>query len=155
MNDISRALFLDFDGVLHRFDQCLLVRDGDNLSVTGEGMFGYWPVLVEALAPYPELPIVVHSSWRYLYSCEELKEMLPRPLAQRVVHTTGTELARYPSIQAFVAAHGVKRYLILDDEARDFPSGVPELILTPAIQGVSCPHVQRKLKQALIDMHRP
>jgi hypothetical protein len=70
-------LFLDYDGVLHP-DPCL---DGSRL-------FENAPRLAETLAPYPEVGVVLSTSWRNVKKGRELLEPLPQALRLRILGRT-------------------------------------------------------------------
>lgn len=74
---IRLILFLDYDGVLHP-DPC---RDRERL-------FENAPRLLEVLQDFPEVDVVLSTSWRAVYRIEELVMPLPQPLAARVVGIT-------------------------------------------------------------------
>lgn len=54
-------LFLDFDGVLHS-DAAYLVNGRPTLKAEGELMM-WVPLLEDALADFPEVQIVLSTSW--------------------------------------------------------------------------------------------
>jgi hypothetical protein len=58
-----RLIFLDFDGVVHE-------ARGDLME---EQFFKWVPILMELIAPYPDVQVVVHSSWRHMHTPEELR----------------------------------------------------------------------------------
>jgi len=70
-------LFLDFDGVLHE-DPCF---DESRL-------FARAPGLAQALEPFPEVAIVLSTSWRTHWTLAEMSRPLPEALRQRVVDAT-------------------------------------------------------------------
>ena len=70
----ARALFLDFDGVLHPTTIEADIEE-DEIKVD-TGLFGWLPALVSVLRPHPDVSVVVHSSWRYVHDIDELREML-------------------------------------------------------------------------------
>jgi len=70
-------LFLDFDGVLHE-DPCFDERR----------LFARAPDLVQALAPFPEVQIVLSTSWRTKRTLAEMTQPLPDGLRKRVVDAT-------------------------------------------------------------------
>jgi len=70
-------LFLDYDGVLHP-DPCLAdVR-----------LFENAPRLASVLENFPEIAVVLSTSWRNKCSSDELLDPLPESLRQRVIGTT-------------------------------------------------------------------
>jgi hypothetical protein len=70
-------LFLDFDGVLHP-DPC---RDPTRL-------FEQAPRLAAVLEDFPEVSIVLSTSWRTTRTIDELAALLPAPMRPRIVGMT-------------------------------------------------------------------
>lgn len=70
------VLFLDFDGVLHSLD-----------SRTGE-LFACRPLLEEVLREFPEVRIVISSSWREIHPLEDLRSRFSDDIRARIVGTT-------------------------------------------------------------------
>lgn len=65
---MPRLLFLDSDGVLHPLAP---------INQLHPDRWCYWlNVLVELLEPWPDVEIVVHSSWRMHFSNSELQQLL-------------------------------------------------------------------------------
>lgn len=141
-----RALFLDFDGVLHPTNIGL---DFESEKVIGTGLFGWLPHLASVLRPHPDVLIVVHSTWRYTHDVDELREMLGA-LGGRVVGSTARG-PRYESITGWLQQNpAVTSFRVLDDGASEFPQPLPpELILCDPRSGVSAPDVQAALKDWL------
>jgi len=61
-----RILFTDFDGVVH---------PGPTV-VTSQTHFCWLPQLARLLAPWDDIELVIHSTWRHQYDLAELREML-------------------------------------------------------------------------------
>lgn len=57
------VLYLDFDGVLHHEDCWWHPRKGPYLHQTGYQLFQHVGLLEETLAPYPQVKIVLSTSW--------------------------------------------------------------------------------------------
>src|SRR5438128_5315956 len=74
-------LFLDFDGVLHRF--------GDRIA----DYCRFLPRLEAVLRDYPDVKIVVSSDWRKHHTLEELKGFFSADIGKRVIGVT-------PSLQS-------------------------------------------------------
>jgi hypothetical protein len=128
-------LYLDFDGVLHHDDVWLDVHNRPYLR--GEGtLFEYADRLVRILAPYPDIEIVLSTSWvrvkRFSYSVNRL----PIELQQRVIGATwhsrfrlDDELVqwwvdvskRYEQITRDVRRRQPSQWLALDDDAEGWP----------------------------------
>ena len=79
----SRVLFLDFDGCLHPVTHGATL-DGPALSTVH---FGWLPLLGRALQSHDDVVVVVHSTWRYEYRIDELREVLG-VVGRRVVVAT-------------------------------------------------------------------
>ena len=113
-----RILFLDFDGVLH---------PGSGVD---SGFLCRAPDLEEALAGQ-DLRIVVSSSWRFHMEMDEILEMLPAGIAQRVVGATGdAHIGRWPrfhEIRAWVEVNEpLANWRALDDARLEFPDPCSE-----------------------------
>jgi len=73
----TMILFLDFDGVLHEdpcFDEARL--------------FARAPGLAAALEPFPEVHIVLSTSWRTERTLAEMSQPLPEALRRRLIDAT-------------------------------------------------------------------
>lgn len=129
-----RVLFLDFDGVLHA---------GPNV----EAATAHWcwlPALAQLLARHEDVRIVVHSTWRYDYNVEELRELLGR-LGDRVISSTDAG-GRLESIEQWLADHPeVTAFRILDDAEREFYRLPEELILCDPARGITDPDARQEL----------
>ena len=131
-----RILFIDFDGVLH---------PGPNVA-TSLTHFCWVPVLTRLLAPWADVEIVIHSTWRHQYELSELREMLGM-LGRRVIAVT-SGAHRWSSIQEWVALNPrTTSYRVLDDEPDEFPRPAPnELVICQPDLGVAEPEVQARLR---------
>lgn len=141
-----RALFLDFDGVLHptvlsRFDE-----PPESLSTV---FFGWLPALVGVLRSHPDVAIVIHSTWRYTHSDDELRLLLGA-LGAQFAGTTPRG-PRYESIEWWLHMNPLfANHRILDDDASEFPVPTPsELILCNPTSGVAAPAVLAALRNWL------
>ena len=139
-----RALFLDFDGVLH--PKTLEADIEEDEIVVSTGLFGWLPALVGVLKTKPEVSVVVHSTWRYTHDVEELRLLLGA-LGSRVVGTTPRG-PRYEAIEWWLHLNPLfGSYRILDDDPTEFPvPPPPELILCDPRTGVAAPAVLAALR---------
>lgn len=97
-----RVIFLDFDGVLH--------------SAHGDAqLFEHVERLAQVLAPYPEVRVVVSSSWRDVHDEEELQCFL-FPLAERLLGVT-------PNLPGPLRQHEIEAWL--EDSAQRHAAGDP------------------------------
>jgi len=157
-------LFLDFDGVLHGNDAGLElnVRDEASLQsltdeqrrfitrdgrlIVGENLFGHADRLAVALEPYPDVRIVITSTWRIYFELEALQRFLPPALAGRVIGITPQVFSRdgvsqrVREIDAYFRKNdrGLEPWIALDDHDWPFISGggvSPYLILLDGKEG--------------------
>ncbi|MEX3982562.1 HAD domain-containing protein [Paraburkholderia sp. EG287A] len=143
------VLFLDFDGVLHAYDE-LALDDGFRL-IENPNLFMWCPVLEQILAPFPDVRIVISSDWRRLFDDAALIELLG-PLGARfagVVEEYGP--TRAAEILAEVQRRSITRWLALDDHPSvvDAAREDPRFIVCSGRTGVASTDVQQALRQAL------
>ena len=136
-----RLIFLDFDGVLHE-------ARGD---LEDEQYFEWLPIIAEAIAPYPDVHVAVHSSWRHMHTPEELSGLM-RGLAGRYLGAVppGT---RERAIREYLRqVPHVRDYLVIDDAPNEFSRirGRRLLICDP-MTGLSAPDVRQRLASWLAE----
>jgi len=131
-----RAVFLDFDGVLHRAG-----------GPPGASMpFEWTNELALLLQRFEDVVIVVHSSWREQFSVDIIREFL-EPVGHRVAGV----VPRGPksvAIETFLREHPeITDALVLDDQADEFPLGfhVPLSLCDPVL-GLSSKETQEQVK---------
>lgn len=129
-----RVIFLDFDGVLHP----------ENATPWTGNRFQHAPQLARMLAPWPDVRIVVHSSWRLDHTVEQLRTLVG-PLGSRVIGVT-PRLQREDSILAAVEQLGrggrPVDWRVLDDAPDEFTKlDETRLIVCDPDAGVSGPGV--------------
>ncbi|MDM0046798.1 HAD domain-containing protein [Variovorax dokdonensis] len=131
-----RVVFLDFDGVLHPAG----VPAGSALP------FEWISELAHLLAEHPHVGVVVHSSWRSVFSPDELREFL-RPLGWRPLATVG-DGAKAIAIQNYLREHPeIEDFIILDDDAQEFPAKLgAHLVACASITGVS----EQRVKHSIV-----
>jgi len=83
----EKVIYLDFDGVLHPNEAYQNAKGRVFLRDPGK-LFEHAPVLVEQLAPYPDLRIVLSTSWIRIKSYSWVCRHLPNGLRERVVGAT-------------------------------------------------------------------
>lgn len=99
-------LFLDYDGVLHPQD-VYLERGRPVLRRTGE-LFMWAPILVDIVSPYPDLSIVLSTSWVRQLRFDRTKRYLPEELRARVIGATWhSAMGRHPE-----AAHRIESWFV-------------------------------------------
>lgn len=138
---MARVLFIDFDGVLH--------RAGNGIEQTGPH-FIWLPLLAEELAEHPDVALVVHSTWRYQYTLDELRELLAA-FGRRVIGVAPRG-PRWDAIKWFLQLNPhFTTYRILDDESKEFEPRPDELVLCDPSLGVTTPGVLAQVARWLAD----
>jgi len=147
---VNAILFVDFDGVFHAMDSRDFEYCGNALVVSDNpDLFQWAPLLWKIIEKYP-VNLVVHSSWRHLYSAEELIARFPTEMQPRIVGVTeGRE--RHQSILNYVCMNEVARFAVLDDSPEAFPDNWPNLIVCDSQRGINDDGVLAKIRQFLSD----
>ena len=142
-------LFLDIDGVLHPSNQI------------GE-LFTCVPRLALWLEEWPQVDVVISSSWRFAHSQHEMVEMLGPAIGTRVVGCTPWFRQKrddnvYPALKTTVVTHERQRqvaawmaaswdpgrvWVALDDMPCLFEADCRRLVLCAGQQGLSQENVQ-------------
>ena len=134
-----RLLFLDFDGVVHPLDP----------ETMGLQHFCWLPVLVRLLEQHDDVRIVVHSTWRYDHTDNELRTLLG-PLGPRFVGSA----PRAPREQAIEMVLGANKgtvfsHLVLDDDRKEFSGSTVNVLLVEPNLGLSDVRVQAAVSRWL------
>jgi hypothetical protein len=148
-------LFLDFDGVLHP-DPCF----------DAERMFEKVPRLTSVLDEFPEIRLVLSTSWRIENSLAQMCELLGTSLSARVIGATPhfasfhtpSVLRPYPRhaecLQWMITNGDTKReWIAIDDRASMFAPDCDRLIQCDSSQGLDEPTAGR-LRFALLRARR-
>lgn len=166
-------LFLDYDGVLHP-DAAYLVDGRPQLRADGS-LFMWAPILEKVLHPYPQVQIVLSTSWvRVLKSFSRTRAYLPATLQARVIgatwhssmgrHHEGAhrvdagwfqELSRYAQIARYVsrAGHRAEHWLAIDDDSEAWPAELRDhLVETDGALGLANESAQCELVHRLQGM---
>lgn len=150
----SRVLYLDFDGVLH--PAAVWLKTENNASPVLEeryasehALFEHSRTLEELLAPYPDVRLVLSTAWVLVHGIDYAATRLPRALRERVVGSTFdanrdgahfTSVARGYQVVADAQRRGLRHWIALDDDVRDWPKGHRHrLIPTDPVHGLSSP----------------
>lgn len=152
-------LYLDFDGVLHHEDVWWHPRHGAFLKTPGHQLFEHTHLLEKALEPYPDVRIVLSTSWVRVRRFSRAVKRLPPGLRERVVgatfHTRMNReffegLSRGTQIVKDVERRKPRHWLALDDDVDGWPSGHRQhLIQTDEVLGISAPGVLQELQVRL------
>lgn len=145
------TMFLDFDGVLHRLGEPAI--DENFRPLDNPGLFCWLPLLQKALAPYPEIRIVIASDWRRIFDDATLVGLLGDAFECRVIGSVESFCrSRAEEISMEAARRGLRRWLAIDDHpsvwaARE--AGDSRFIACLPDFGLSETRVQRELRQRL------
>ncbi|MGS1062664.1 HAD domain-containing protein [Burkholderia glumae] len=107
------SLFLDFDGVLHPAEE--IVRFGRTNILGNARLFVWLPVLEHILKPYPEVDIIVSSSWRLKLDDQSLVRVLGDLGSRFVGVVDNWQESRADEIRAEVARRKLTKWLAVDD----------------------------------------
>lgn len=159
----GNVLYLDFDGVLHHGEVYWSPRKGPYIDPTvKQNLFAYTSLLEELLSPYPNLAIVLSTSWVLNYGCHGAAKRLPFSLRQRVIGATFhsqmrredfDNASRGMQVWSDVYRRQPADWLALDDDYLQWPAWCRDkLIRTRPHLGLSCPETQELLRLKLLDM---
>jgi hypothetical protein len=139
-------LFLDFDGVLHGY---------------GETRFKHLPVLETVLRENPRVEIVFSTSWRENYDLNRLKGFFSEDIQPQLIGATPVldvnkeppyiDFVRHKEILLWLEKQNMpdRKWVILDDDDRQFPPDCPELIRCQPEYGLGEAVVIEELKRRL------
>jgi hypothetical protein len=158
-------LYLDFDGVLHH-ENCLWhPRRGAYLDApAGHRLFQHAELLAAELEPFPDVQIVLSTSWVLRYGYSRSRDRLPESLAKRCIGATFHSrymrknlfscMPRGAQILDDVERRMPCAWIAVDDMEPGWPAGSC-WVQTDPVQGLEGPGVLGALQEALLDMHLP
>ncbi len=154
------VLYLDYDGVLHH-DACFWhPRRGVYLQAgPGYSLFQHALLLDELLAPYPNVLIVLSTSWVRIYRCAGAANRLPAGLRSRVIGATYHsqipgdsfwDMPRWRQIHQDVQRRLPGSWLALDNDVADWPDAIAQnLVATDDVEGISPAPIQEEIQRRL------
>lgn len=154
------VLYLDYDGVLHN-DACFWhPRRGAYLNAgPGHTLFQYAGMLEEYLEPYPDIRIVLSTSWVRQYRCAGAAKRLPHTVRDRVIGATyhsqmlGSafwDKPRWLQIWEDVLRRSPGSWLAIDNDVGDWPPELERhLVAADDAFGISPPGIQETLRRRL------
>lgn len=156
--------YLDYDAVLHDGNVLRNRTVGMYIKTPGRTFFEWMPILVDLLAPYPDLKIVLTTTWVREVGFKEAKLELSEPLQDRVIGSTflhpnivKTEfdtMSRGMQILGDVKRRKPSHWFALDDDAFGWPVQHKEhLIQTSDKLGLSDPAVQERVRLKLAEIY--
>ena len=159
----KNVLYLDFDGVLHHDDVHYHPRRGAYLFPQGYKLFEYAGLLDELLRPFPDLRIVLSTSWVRQYGCYGAAKRLPSGLRTRVVGATFhsrmdehlfLQESRGMQVWRDTLRRKPRDWFALDDDQRDWPAWCQDrYVRTNEALGVSEPGAAVRIEAQLRRMY--
>jgi hypothetical protein len=130
-------LFLDFDGVLHP-EVCAYSL-----------LFCHLPLLENLLRDFPDVEIVVTSTWRRAKSLDELQALFSEDIGRRVIGVTplwfevrelyeSIGYQRQAEVEGWLQETGrlLEKWVAIDDHAGLFKPSLPNLVLCAPDVGI-------------------
>lgn len=161
------VLYLDFDGVLHHENVRISTKCGPFLLAPARyRLFQHADLLAELLAPFPEVQIVLSTSWSVRYGVTGAAKRLPTELQSRVIGGTFHNrymrkdefqyMARGEQVIADVQRRQPRDWLALDD-AEDGWTGphASHWVHTHMYEGISDPEILAIFREKLAAMCKP
>ncbi len=164
------TLFVDYDGTLHAGHALLDTTTSEVTLDSGRPLLEYAPLLAEMLEPYPEVEIVLTTSWLQKLPFDQVLSYLPQELGRRVVGTTlgikprlsyvlnGSE--RTYVITSYVYGKGLKNWMAIDDSVygtlhfgRTPGEFADRFVLLDSSRGISDEEAQRRIRGWLSSIH--
>lgn len=156
--------YLDYDAVLHDGNVLRNRTRGMYIKTPGRTFFEWMPILVDLLAPYPGLKIVLTTTWVRELGFNAAKHELSTSLQDRVIGSTFLHpkivkaefdtLPRGMQILGDVERRKPTHWFALDDDAFGWPAKYRDnLIQTSDQLGLSDPAVQEKVRQRLVEIY--
>ncbi|MEW6020997.1 MAG: HAD domain-containing protein [Pseudomonadota bacterium] len=151
-------LYLDYDGILHPTDvrvspdEPLRPRVYVRGQPTDWSLFEHLTLLENLLAPYPELNIILATSWVREFGYQFSLAQLTPGLQNRVIGATLYPApARYFCIQIDADERGLERWLALDDDLNCWPESEMHRVVAPTdqLRGLAQPGIAEELADKL------
>lgn len=166
------VVYVDIDGVLHHEEVYWHPSEGIYMHPTrapGRRLFEWVDVLQELLEPYPDVSLVLSSTWCIRPGYAETLKRLPEDLQARFIGGTFHRrihaesplhlehfraLPRGSQVWADVCRRKPRVWIALDDDVEDWPpDALGNLIECDGRLGISSPPVQQALRSALARGH--
>lgn len=158
---INKFIYLDFDGVLHDDAVYWHPKHGIYMGTPNRVLFEWTSILEELLAPYPDVGVVLSTSWVRVKSFEFAKSRLPAALQRRVVGATFHNremqkmefdlMSRWSQIWRDVQRRNPENWFAIDNDSEGWPpANLDRLVLTNDRLGLSEVSVQTRIRDYLL-----
>jgi hypothetical protein len=165
---VMTTLYLDLDGVLHP-DAVYRGKKGLELRAPGH-LLMHAHILINVLDRYPDIKIVLSTSWVRMLGYDKTLSKLPQSIQERVIGATWhrhmksdtgydpfSHMTRFEQIHSHVGRNAIKHWLALDDlhsGEETWPQEFQDrLILCNGELGLGEPEVQGSLMEWLARWH--
>ncbi len=163
----EHILYLDFDGVLHADEVAWLRKRGPVMENGCGKLFEHIEHLAAAIAPHPQVKLVLATTWVTMESFSRVRKRLPAQIAQRVIGATWHsqfkrdpkladwwgDTVRYEAIEADVTRRHPKGWLAVDDDDTLWPQDKRQhLVHCGHKLGLGEANVRKALARGLLDL---
>ncbi|NHZ43639.1 HAD domain-containing protein [Massilia aquatica] len=159
----SLLCYLDYDGVTHFDSVYVNPNRGIHMAVPGPKLFEWAPILELLLQPFPEVKIVLSTSWVRLKNLEFAKAQLPPKLQAKVIGATFDNrvtqkldfdlMPRGLQVWRDVERRKPANWFAIDNDERGWPSWCRDrLIKTEDHLGLSDNSVQEAIRKLLVSL---
>lgn len=158
----NQLLYLDFDGVLHHENVVIHPKKGIHIAPVESNLklFEWAPILEKLLAPYPDVRIVLSTSWVQERGFSFAVRQLGKTLGGRVIgatyhrrHMRREEFVLIPrgaQVAGDVCRRLPRAWFALDDDDVGWPQWCRDnLIHTDGEVGLSDPAIQVAVREKL------
>ena len=158
----ERIVYLDYDGVLHHENLLWNRKRGPYLvAPPGHTVFQHSHILSKALEAYPEIKIVLSTTWVRKHGFHRTVKRLPIDIRERVIGSTWhssnkpieDEWKKSPrgmQVWGDVVRRKPSAWIAIDDDYLHWPKwAIENLVETDPVLGISKPDVEAVLKKKL------
>lgn len=155
--------YLDYDGCLHDDEVYWSPQRGIFIKTPGRSLFEWMPILEELLEPYPDIRIVLSTTWVRMKSFKFAKKHLSPTLQSRVIGATyhrremrgkGFEyLPRGVQVWEDVVRRKPTNWFAIDNDDFGWPAWCRDKLAKAEDHlGLSDPKVQETIRRMLMNL---
>lgn len=154
------VVYLDFDGVLHHHNVLWSTKRGPHLDASAQDvLFQHAELLLGLIRPYPDIRIVLSTSWVLKYGCYGAARRLPAELRARVIgatfhskmdRTTFEDAFRGMQVWGDVYRRCPRDWFAIDDDYLQWPAWCRQnLVRTHPEKGINVPETLDEIRVGL------